>query len=74
MITTYDTDQEKHVKTTAKRKAQELLFSAMESAFYTIYESNDYGIEHMTEREKELIDEHMQKQQLRVAKLFGLID
>lgn len=71
MITSFDPTKQADLKVTAKHKAQELLLHAMQIAFVRVIDGNDGDIDKMTEREKDLLWEQMDKQMARVEKAFG---
>lgn len=55
--------------TTPKHFAQDLLLTHLASANYQIYDG--YAADGLTERERKLLLDHMEKQFNRVVKLFG---
>ena len=69
MITSFDPDSQKDIKATPKRKAQELLLRGMQISF--VSHMDGHTTHGMTQREKDLIWEQMDKQMSRVEKLFG---
>jgi|GEM_PF-6511431 len=71
MISSFDIVKQIDVKVTPKQKAQEELLMSMQIAFVRLMDGGSADIDGMTEREKELLWEHMDKQMARVEKLFG---
>jgi len=71
MITYYDHDQDKDVKISAKHKAQAMLLSGIQVAFSRFNEGESADLIQMTDREKTLVLDQMDKQMGRVEKMFG---
>lgn len=69
MITSYDPQQQKDVKVTAKHKAQEQLMRALQIAF--VQHMDGHSTHGMTQREAEMVWQQMDKQMARIEKLFG---
>lgn len=69
MISVYSEDERKLVKITPKRKAQDELMGSMQVAFN--WHESGHTSDRMTEREKTLVWEQMDKQMARIEKLFG---
>lgn len=74
MITSYNVTTQQDEKVTPKAKAQEMLLDALSIAFYKLEVADSSDISDMTEREKTLVWEQMDKQMKRIEKMFGYVE
>lgn len=73
MIVSFDPETQKDVRVTPKHKAQEELLHAMQIAFVRLMDGDSEDISNLTDREKDLLWDQMNKQMGRVEKLFGFV-